>query len=92
MHEQCVAVQAILLVLVLWLVWKQFNKERLNGYLGSGVGSQVFTSGATMRVLAQEFSQPSQGRRITIFNAERKPGEIEKIDVIAHLPEFAQKT
>ena len=85
MSQQCMITQAILLVLILWILWKQYAKERLNSYVGSGVNSQVFTSGATMRRLAQEFSQPGQGKRITIHNAELKPGEPPKFDVIATL-------
>jgi len=69
-------VQAIVLLVVLVILWKVWNlpaqaakTERL---IGSGVVDQVFTSGATMRRLGQEFSGTNQGEYSIVHNAELK--------------------
>jgi hypothetical protein len=71
------AITLVLLILILWIVLR-----RGEGYLGAGVGDQIYTSGATMRRLGQVFSQPGQGHTTTIYNVNRKEGEPEKVDVM----------
>ena len=69
---------AILLVLVFLVVYhlsKTQRKEHAQGvYLGTGTTDSTvpFTSGATMRVLGQEFSGTDQGTYGIVHNAELK--------------------
>lgn len=64
---------AVLIVLVLLITFYLFKlSSKGENFLGGGVQDQVFTSGATMRRLGQEFSQPGQGEHTTVYNAEIK--------------------
>lgn len=73
--------EVIIIVLILYLIFRihQLHSERLSpidgGYVGGGLGDTVYTSGATMRRLAQKFSDTSQGQYMTIHNAELTPKE-----------------
>jgi hypothetical protein len=61
---------ATLLVLVLLLVWVCRGRKQSEKFLGSGVPDAVFTSGATMRRLGQEFGSTNQGTYGIVHNAE----------------------
>lgn len=71
------AVMLVLLLFIAWKVWKMSSEKFDDGYLGAGLGESnvIYTSGATMRRLAQEFSQPGQGRYMIVHNAELPPAE-----------------
>lgn len=58
----------IVVIAVLYLLYVYFVRKE--GYLGGGVDNQVYTSGATMRRLAQKFSSTNQGVYTTVHNAE----------------------
>lgn len=62
---------AVLILLVFMITYYMMkpSSERL---LGSGVQDQVFTSGATMRRLAQEPTSTNQGEYTIVHNAELK--------------------
>jgi hypothetical protein len=68
------AVQAIVILVLVYLVYKVGVMERYvnapRNYIGSGLPNAVFTSGATMRRLAQKFSSTDQGQYLTVHNAE----------------------
>lgn len=74
---------ALHLIIVLLLVWIIFFRseslktvqgdrigDSLRGYVGGGLNSRIYTSGATMRRLAQEFSSSNQGQYMTVHNLE----------------------
>jgi len=48
------------------------RKNKSEGLLGSGVVDQVFTSGATIRRLGQDFSSTNQGPYTIVHNADLK--------------------
>ena len=85
MCDRCLALNAAVIVLMLYVLWvvmdlKTMVKERIGG------NDALYTSGATMRILAQQFTQPGQGKRITVYNAERGPdGVPRQIDILATL-------
>ena len=71
------------ILIVLLLVWTIFSKSEtlktaqggflgdfLSGYVGGGLNSRVYTSGATMRRLGQLFSSANQGQSIAIHNID----------------------
>ena len=61
-------VLAVIVLALVYLLWTHFNKPER--YLGSGLGTQVYTSGATLRRLGQKFSATNQGVYTTVHNAE----------------------
>jgi hypothetical protein len=61
----------VLLLLVIYKIYSM-NEQMESGYFGRGLDNYVYTSGATMRRLGQVFSQPGQGVKTTIYNAERR--------------------
>lgn len=61
---------AVLLVLLLVIVWSL--KKKNENLIGSGVQDQVFTAGATIRRLGQEFSGTNQGDYTIVHNDELK--------------------
>jgi hypothetical protein len=71
---------AVLLVLVFLILWQMRSvNKKTEGLIGSGIEDQVFTSGATMRRLAQEFTGTNQGEYTIVHNDELKeliPGVI----------------
>lgn len=73
--------EVIIIVLLVYVIYKihkisgtYTGTEGLapidGGYVGSGLGNTVYTSGATMRRLAQKFSDPTQGEYMILHNAE----------------------
>ena len=58
----------VIVLTILYLLYVQFYRQE--NYFGGGVNSQVYTSGQTMRRLAQKFSSTNQGVYTTIHNAE----------------------
>lgn len=65
----------VIIILLLYIIWRLHNtgeKLKQGAYFGSGLDQYLYTSGATMRRLGQVFSQPGQGVRTTIYNAERR--------------------
>lgn len=68
------AIQAVVILVLLYLIYKVAMVERYvnapRDYIGSGLPNAVFTSGATMRRLAQKFSSTDQGQYLTVHNAE----------------------
>jgi len=77
------ALHVAIILILLWLIF--YRKEGLqsaqggsglSGYVGSGVNNQVFTSGATMRRLAQKFSSANQAQYLTVHNAEKPDHKI----------------
>jgi hypothetical protein len=78
-HLITVVYFAVLLVLLLLIVWSLRNKKE--NLIGSGVQDQVFTAGATIRRLGQEFSGTNQGEYTIVHNDELKelvPGSVGK--------------
>ncbi len=71
---------ALILILLIIIVWYNKKPENLTGTgLGTGGAYYGSTSGATMRVAAQGFSQPGQGDRDTTYIPDIKeavPGYI----------------
>lgn len=59
------ALVLLLLIIVVWLL-----RSKGENLIGSGIQDKVFTSGATMRRLAQEFSGTNQGTYGIIHNDE----------------------
>jgi hypothetical protein len=53
---------AIIILLLLFVIWKMFGVERLamGQYVGRGLPNQIYTSGADQR-FAQVFSSTDQG-------------------------------
>jgi hypothetical protein len=64
---------AIILILLILIMWYHYKAENLTG-AGLGTGNAYYgsTSGATMRRLGQEMSQPGQGEYMEIHNKEIK--------------------
>jgi hypothetical protein len=71
---------AILIVLVFLILWQMRSmNSKTEGLIGSGIQDQVFTSGATIRRLGQEFTGTNQGEYTIVHNDELKellPGVI----------------
>jgi len=77
-------------ITLLILVWLVMHTRRENQYVGGGVTDKLYTSGATMRRLAQKFSQPGQGKYLVVHNAEQSSDNVEMVcfkreDVPAHM-------
>jgi hypothetical protein len=67
---------AIIIILLLFIIWKLVSAERLLGdYIGSGLPNQIYDSGATMRRLGQVFSSTDQGSSTYISNDEIKAAQ-----------------
>ena len=62
-----IAYLAMLLILLLMIVWYTFpaGAEKLEG-------NQIYTAGATMRVLGQQFTSTDQGANDIVYNDEIK--------------------
>jgi hypothetical protein len=72
-HYVSQAVILVLLLVILYKVWYLSSSVKTTERLiGSGVVDQVFTSGATMRRLGQEFSGTNQGEYSIVHNDELK--------------------
>ncbi|MFA6089421.1 MAG: hypothetical protein WC755_06160 [Candidatus Woesearchaeota archaeon] len=71
---------AVLIVLIFLILWQMRSmNQKTEGLIGSGIQDQVFTSGATIRRLGQEFSGTNQGEYTVVHNDELKeliPGVI----------------
>jgi len=50
----------IIILLLIFIVWKLIKVERLTAYVGSGLPNNIYTSGADQR-FAQVFSSTDQG-------------------------------
>lgn len=87
-------VQSIILIILILIIFKLSRVENYVDaddttlkYMGRGLdgNTAAFTSGATMRRLAQEFSSTNQGQYMTIHNAEIKDPALRdqtKLDVV----------
>jgi hypothetical protein len=73
---------ALLILIVILILWQlRSATSTAEGLIGSGVQDQVFTSGATIRRLGQEFGSTNQGEYTVVHNDELKelvPGIIPK--------------
>lgn len=89
--------EIVIIILLVYLIYKvhKIHSEKLmpieGGYVGTGIAdaSTIYTSGATMRRLAQKFSDSTQGQYMIIHNAELPPEERgTDLEVIVY-PRFA---
>jgi hypothetical protein len=64
---------AVLILIIFMIMWSlsSMNKKTEN-LIGSGIQDQVFTSGATIRRLGQEFTGTNQGEYTIVHNDELK--------------------
>lgn len=73
---------AVLIVLVFLILWGMSSMNRkTENLIGSGIQDQVFTSGATIRRLGQEFTGTNQGEYTIVHNDELKeliPGVVQE--------------
>ena len=77
----CECFKWVSLGVIIWLVFLIIRKNKTEPYIGSGLANnyQVYTSGATLRRLAQQFSGTNQGVYTTIHNVDRREKPMEVI-------------
>ena len=87
-HQTIVALLLVVIILIAWQLCKSYSVyervtgqytaqgQRFYGYMGSGLPHQVYTSGATMRRIAQQFSSTNQGIKTTMHGWGPEGGDL----------------